>query len=169
MAAPRTWRAEPHEAENVAGLMVGFRDYLGDSWPSDNAFLAGVERLMEDVDTEFILGAVHDDGPPAGVAQLRYRFGLWRAGVDCLLEDLFVDPAARGSGLGRALVTATLDRARERGARRVELDCNEANEPAQALYASFGFSATATRRYGGARDLYLQLRLDEGGGIGNAA
>jgi GNAT superfamily N-acetyltransferase len=159
---PRTWKAEPHEAETVAALMIGFRDYLGESWPSDNAFLAGVERLLDDVNTDYLLGAVDDDSPAAGVAQLRYRFGLWRAGTDCLLEDLFVHERARGSGLGRALVQATLDRARERGARRVELDCNEANAPAQALYASFGFSAT-THRYDGARDLYLQVHLDDGG------
>jgi GNAT superfamily N-acetyltransferase len=162
--APRTWRAEPHDAHDVARLMIGFRNYLNESWPSDNAFLAGVERLIEAPDTDYLLGAVDDDSPPAGVAQLRYRFGLWRAGVDCLLEDLFVEDAARGSGLGRALVAATIDRARERDARRIELDCNEANVPAQALYASFGFASSSEKRYDGARNLLLRVHLDEGGG-----
>ncbi len=161
--APRVWRAEPHEAEVVAGLMIGFRNYLSEDWPSDNAFLAGVECLLDDINTDFLLGAVADDAPAAGVVQLRYRFGIWRAGTDCLLEDLFVHADARGSGLGRALVQATLDRALVRGARRVELDCNEANEAGQALYGSFGFSSTVAGRYGGARDLYLQLRLDNSG------
>jgi GNAT superfamily N-acetyltransferase len=161
--AVRVWRAEPHEAEVVADLMIGFRNYLNEDWPSDNAFLAGVERLLDDIDTDFLLGAVSDDAPASGIVQLRYRFGLWRAGIDCLLEDLFVQADARGSGLGRALVSATLDRARVRGVRRIELDCNEANDAAQALYASFGFSSIVTGRYGGARDLYLQLRLDDGG------
>ena len=152
------WVAGPHEAEVVTGLMVGFRDHLGYDWPSENAFLAGVERLLDDVQTDFLLGAKDEDSPPEGVCQLRYRHGLWRAGTDCLLEDLFVEEGALGSGLGRALVGAARDRALERGARRIELDCNEANAPALALYASFGFK-TESAVFDGARDLYLSVHL----------
>jgi GNAT superfamily N-acetyltransferase len=154
----RVWVAEPAEAETVARLMLAFRDHLGYDWPSENAFLAGVERLLEERDTEFLLGAPHEDAPPAGVCQLRYRYGLWRAGIDCLLEDLFVEQSARGTGLGRTLVAGAIDAARARGARRMELDTNERNDAALSLYASFGFSAGANP-YGG-RDLYLRLHLD---------
>jgi GNAT superfamily N-acetyltransferase len=150
------WDAEPHEAETVARLMVAFRNHLGRSWPSDNAFLAGIEGLLELPDTEFLLGAPHDDAPPCGVAQLRFRHGLWRAGGDCLLEDLFVTAQARWAGLGRALVRASIDRARERGCRRVELDVNEGNGAALHLYGSFGFTIAPP----GERDLYLSLHLD---------
>src|SRR4051812_29657346 len=138
--------------------MTAFRDHLRLTAPSDEEMRAGVERLLGDPDTEFLLGAAGDNAPPAGVAQLRFRFGVWRAGGDCLLEDLYVDESARGAGLGRALVEATLERARARGCRRVELDTNERNDAALRLYGSFGFSATANR-YGG-RDLYLRLHLD---------
>jgi GNAT superfamily N-acetyltransferase len=141
--------------------MVAFRDHLGGGEPTDDEMRAGVERLLGDADTEFLLAAPdeHGDGAPAaGVAQLRFRFGVWRAGGDCLLEDLFVDESARGAGLGRALVATTLERARARGCRRVELDTNERNDAALRLYGSFGFSATANG-YGG-RDLYLRLHLD---------
>ena len=156
---PRVWPAQPHEATAVARLMVAFRDHLGDTEPTDDEMRAGVERLLGDPDTEFLLAAPDGDGAPAaGVAQLRFRYGVWRAGGDCLLEDLYVDQAARGAGLGRALVAATLDRARARGCRRVELDTNERNDAALRLYGSFGFSAT-TGRYDG-RDLYLRLHLD---------
>jgi GNAT superfamily N-acetyltransferase len=159
---PHVWVAEPHEAETVARLMVAFRDHLGRSWPSDNAFLAGVEGQIEQRDTEFLLGAANPDAPPAGVVQLRFRYGLWRAGYDCLLEDLFVERAARSAGLGRALVRAAIDRARERGCRRVELDVNEANAAALHLYASAGFAIPEPGR----RDLYLSLHLDAGGDPG---
>ena len=151
------WRAEPHEAEHVARLMVEFRDHLGVDWPSANAFLAGVERLLEQPDTAFLLAAPHEDAPPSGVAQVRFRHGLWFAAEDCLLEDLFVRDDARGQGVGRALVQATIDLARERGCRRVELDVNDANPPAVALYESLGFSCR-DERYGG-RNLLMRLRL----------
>jgi GNAT superfamily N-acetyltransferase len=157
-STPHVWRARPDQAETVARLLVAFRDHHGGDWPSDNAFLAGVERLIEERDTEFLLGAASAEAAPSGVAQLRFRFGIWRAGHDCLLEDLFVASEARGHGVGRALVAATVDRARERGCRRVELDVNERNETALALYGSFGFSAT-NNPYGG-RDLYMRLHLD---------
>jgi GNAT superfamily N-acetyltransferase len=154
----RVWVAEAAEAEIVARLMVAFRDHLDKDWPSDNAFLAGVERLIEDRNTDFLLGSPHEDAPPAGVCQLRYRFGLWRAGLDCLLEDLYIEPEARGAGLGRALVAGAIDAARARGARRMELDANERNEAAIALNESFGFSST-NNPYGG-RDLYFRLHLE---------
>lgn len=153
----RTWVAEPDEAEVVADLLVAFRDHLGVEWPSANAFLAGVERLVERREAVFVLGAPHDDAPPSGVAQVRFRFGVWWAAEDCLLEDLFVAPPARGSGLGRALVGAVVGLARERGCRRVELDVNEANETALTLYRSAGFDARDDR-YGG-RNLFMRLHL----------
>lgn len=139
MSAPRVWLADPSEAETVARLLVAFRDHMGRDWPSDNAFLAGVERLIEDPSTEYLLGAPDDDSPPAGVCQLRFRWGVWWAATDCLLEDLYVAEHARGSGLGRALVALALDRARERGCRRVELDAERDNAAAVGLYAAMGF------------------------------
>jgi GNAT superfamily N-acetyltransferase len=153
------WRAEPHEAEVVASLIVDFRNHLGVDWPSDNAFLAGAERLMEDRQTAFLLAAPNEDAPPSAVAQVRFRYGLWWAAEDCLLEDLFVREDARNSGVGRALVQGVIDLARERGCRRVELDVNEANAPALKVYESFGFSAQDDRY--GERNLLMRLRLED--------
>jgi len=150
--------AQPRDAEHIARLVAAFRDHLELSGPSDAEVRDGVERLLADPDTEFLLGAPADGAPPAAVAQLRFRYGIWRVGGDCLLEDLFVDASARGGGLGRALLEATIERARARGCRRVELDVNERNEGALALYGSFGFSAIENG-YGG-RDLYMRLHID---------
>ena len=158
MGGPRAWVAAPGEAEVVAGLLIAFRNHLGVDWPSDNAFLAGVEKLIEDPGAEYLLGTADDDSPPAGVAQLRFRYGIWWAATDCLLEDLFVTAGARGTGLGRALVELTVERARARGCRRIELDVNDANDPALALYRSFGFD-NDDPRYGGG-NLFMRLHLE---------
>jgi ribosomal protein S18 acetylase RimI-like enzyme len=155
---PRVRLAQPHETEAVTRLMAAFRDHLRLSAPTDEEMRHGVDRLLRDPETEFLLAEAEAGGPPAGVAQLRFRYGVWRAGGDCLLEDLYVDESARGAGLGHALVAATLDRARARGCRRVELDVNESNEAAQRLYGGFGFSATSNSY--GARDLYMRLHID---------
>src|SRR3954454_15271036 len=153
----RVWVAEPDEAETVARLLVAFRNHLGLDWPSDNAFLAGVERLIETRDAKYLLGAVDAESPAVGVAQLRFRFGIWWAAEDCLLEDLFVLESARGSGLGRALLELAVEQARERGCRRIELDVNDNNDAALALYRSLGFD-NRDDRYGGG-NLFFRKHL----------
>ena len=151
----RIWRASPDEAGEVARLLIGFRDHLGYEEPADASLRASVERLLERDEAEYLLGAPGDGEPAAGVAQLRYRWGIWLTAEDCWLEDLYVEAHTRGTGLGRALVRATLDRARERGCRRVELDVNTENAPALALYRSLGFETGKT----GGQDLLMRRRL----------
>ena len=160
MSAPtqaRAWVAGLDEAEVVAALLVEFRDHMGGDWPSENAFLASVERLLEDRDTEYLLAAPGDDAPPAGVLQLRFRFSVWKAAPDAWVEDVFVRSDARRAGVGDALMTLAADRARARGARRMELDTNEENAAALALYERHGFSPRS--KGGPGRDLFLGRSL----------
>ena len=133
----RTWVAAPEEAADVTRLLVAFRDWYRKPGPSDASLRASVERLIGTAGTEYVLGAAGDD-LPAAVAQVRYRHSVWTGADDCWLEDLYVDAGARGGGMGRAMVEAVLDRARDRGCGRVELDVDDDNAPARALYASLG-------------------------------
>ena len=153
------WKAEPDEAEAVARLLVAFRDYYGRDWPSDNSMLASVERLIETPDTEFLLGSPDEDAPPAAIAQLRFRHSVWMAAPDCWLEDLYVTPAARRRGVGRALVDLALERARAHGCRRVELDVTEDNEAALALYRGAGFDEFP-KSTPPVHDVFISIRLD---------
>jgi ribosomal protein S18 acetylase RimI-like enzyme len=59
-----------------------------------------------------------------------------------VLHDIVVDPAHRGSGIGRMLLDATIAALRERGAPRVVLATAEHNAPAQRLFARAGFRRT---------------------------
>jgi ribosomal protein S18 acetylase RimI-like enzyme len=144
------------DAAALVGLIGEFRDWWAYDGPSDESLARSVPRLLTDGDTDFLLGEP-DGGEPAGFCQLRYRYGLWLESEDCLLEDLFVREAARGSGLGRALVEAAIERARARGCGRVELDTNEGNTAARALYESLGFSSWSETP--GGNNLLYRLRL----------
>jgi ribosomal protein S18 acetylase RimI-like enzyme len=158
MSAARAWRAQPDEAEAVAALLVAFRDHMGSDWPSENAFLASVERLLEDADAEFLLASRDDDSPPSGVLQLRFRFSVWKAAPDAWIEDLFVHADARRCGVGEALLALAIERADDRGAKRIELDTKEDNVAALALYERNGF--TTNSKGGSARDLFLGRPID---------
>ena len=155
------WRASSHEVEVAAGLLVEFRDHLGHSSPSNDSFVASVQRLIGQPDTEFWLASVEPGTAAAAICQLRFRHSVWTAADDCWLEDLFVRPEARRRGLARALVARALQRGCERGCRRVELDTNEDNRAAISLYESLGFSATSK---GPSRSLFLGARLDHPAG-----
>ena len=150
----RVWSAGPEEASVVAGLLAEFRDWMGRSRPTVESLAKSVERLMGDPDTEYLLGSPGEGMAASGVCQLRFRYGVWHAATDCWLEDLFVREDSRAGGLGSALVREAVERAGERGCARVELDVNEANAPALALYERFGFSAS--RKPPGGRDLLMR-------------
>ena len=145
--------ATPEDAAEVARLMIGFRDWWSRTEPPDAAFEAGVPRVLADPNSDFLIAGE----PPAGVCQLRYRYSIWTESVDCWLEDIFVEDEARGSGMGRALMEAAFERARARGCRRMELDVNEANPAAMALYDSLGFSSWSDPP--GGRNLLMRRRL----------
>jgi ribosomal protein S18 acetylase RimI-like enzyme len=87
--------------------------------------------------------AATDDLPPAGTpVGFAQSYPTWSSvslSRTWVLNDLFVSPAARGTGAGRALVQDTCRRAKEAGAVRVSLATAWDNVAAQGLYESEGF------------------------------
>jgi ribosomal protein S18 acetylase RimI-like enzyme len=79
------------------------------------------------------------DGPD-GLAVLRFRSALWSGGLECYLAELYVVPTRRGQGLGRALMEAALETARDRGADTMEIGVDEPDVAARGLYESLGFT-----------------------------
>ena len=110
---------------------------------------------MEGGDGEFLLGFVGEE--PAGFVQLRWRWAVWTRALDGWLEDLFVSERYRRSGMGRALGEAAIERARELGCVRLELDVDADNDAALALYRSLGFSDTPK---GPAGSRLMGIRVD---------
>ena len=133
---PEVRLAENADLEAVATLVGGFRDFWQRSEPTDAQIERGVLRLQSDPDAEFLLAP-----PGRGFALIRFRYVVWTDSEECELEDLFVQPDERGSGLGRALAEAAVERARARGCERMNISANDANGPAIGLYRALGFSA----------------------------
>jgi GNAT superfamily N-acetyltransferase len=148
---PKVRLAGPGDEAKVASLIAGLRDFYGEAEPDDEQIARIVAELLGDRRTEFLLVGE----PAVGVAQLRFRPSLWTGAEDAWLEDLFVIEGARRGGAGRALVQGCVDRARARGCKRIQLDANERNGAALALYESLGFSSSTSERFDGGRNLYL--------------
>lgn len=74
----------------------------------------------------------------AGIALWFVTFSTWRGRHGIWLEDLFVDPAHRGLGLGRGMLTELADECRRRDYARLEWSVLDWNEPAHEFYRSLG-------------------------------
>ena len=91
------------------------------------------KRLHDPAEPMHLLGAYHG-GRLIGIAQYIFHRSCWTIGDYCYLQDLFVAPDVRGSGAGRALITAVEREAREAGASRLHWLTKENNHSARALY-----------------------------------
>jgi GNAT superfamily N-acetyltransferase len=78
------------------------------------------------------------DGEVVGFALWFLNFSTWTGKHGIYLEDLFVRPSARGTGLGKALLTTLIEIARERGYGRVEWSVLDWNTSAIEFYRNLG-------------------------------
>jgi GNAT superfamily N-acetyltransferase len=93
-------------------------------------------RLMDAASPMKARVALVDD-VPRGFAIHLHHPSTWVPGNDCYLEDLFVAKAARGLGLGRALIDDLRALAKARGWHRLYWHTDEGNARARALYDSY--------------------------------
>jgi ribosomal protein S18 acetylase RimI-like enzyme len=135
MSDARVRRAESADADDVGRLMHDFNTEYDDETPGPEKIAARVRELLAGGDTTILLAG---DGPD-GLAVLRFRLAITTPGLECYLAELYVVPARRGQGLGRALMNAAIEEARERGADYMDLGTSEDDVAARALYESLGF------------------------------
>jgi GNAT superfamily N-acetyltransferase len=103
-------------------------------------------RFVAPSENGMLLGAWRD-GELLGYACLYWHFTSLAPAETVLMNDLYVDPAARGQGVGRALIEASAGVASERGAHHLEWATAPDNETAQRLYDSTGAARSAWIEY----------------------
>ena len=101
---------------------------------SDEVTAATFGRLTGGLDG--MAGFVAEDpgGGLVGLAHLVFHPSTWSDAPYCYLEDLFVSPAARGTGVSRELLDAVFAEAGRRGAARTYWETQEYNGAARSLY-----------------------------------
>jgi GNAT superfamily N-acetyltransferase len=103
-------------------------------------------RFLAPSEVGLLLGA-RRDGRLVGYACLYWHFSSTQAQETVLMNDLFVAPELRGGGVGRALIEASREVARERGAAELEWQTAPDNHTAQRLYDSTGASRSTWITY----------------------
>ena len=114
--------------------------------------LAEYERLLHEVEvTEADLrrdlfgenprcycDIAENDGQPVGFALWFYNYSTFRGQAGIYLEDLFVEPGARGAGAGKALLSRLAQRCVDADLGRLEWSVLNWNAPSIAFYDSLG-------------------------------
>ncbi len=122
------------DADQIARMLRDFNAEFGEPAP-ERAWLADrVAELITAGSTAVLL--LEEDH---GLALMRFRPSLWEAADECYLAELYVRPAVRGRGLGRALLLAAMRHARQRGATYMDLTTTNQDKAAMSLYESLGF------------------------------
>ncbi len=91
--------------------------------------------------------AAEPDAQGEIIAALTLVFFRTPAGRHAWIEDVVVDEAHRGRGIGEALTQAALQRAAELGAQHVDLTSRSSREAANRLYQRMGFQRRETNLY----------------------
>lgn len=126
------------DLDDLLGLMRAYCDFY-EVAPADEQLLALSRALIADPGREGLqLIARTADDRAVGFATIYWSWQTLAARRIGVMNDLFVDPAARGSGLAEALIGACAERTRERGGGALSWETALDNHRAQRVYDRVG-------------------------------
>jgi len=133
---PRVRVATAEDAGRAARLMHDFNTEFDEEIDEVEVLQRRYREQLGSGDLSVLIGG---DGPD-GFAQIRLKGQIYSDAPTAYLEELYVYPDKRGKGLGRALLEAAMEVARERGADHIDLGTSEDDTAARGLYESAGFT-----------------------------
>jgi ribosomal protein S18 acetylase RimI-like enzyme len=130
-------RAQVSDVPDAAPLFAAYREFYGEAYDlhASAAFLT--DRLTRD--ESIVLLAREDGGPAVAFAQIYPLFSSTQLTPIWILNDLFVDPDARGTGAVDALLDTAAALAKDAGVTSIELATAHDNLRAQAVYDRSGY------------------------------
>lgn len=129
----------------LAPLFDGYRQFYRQPADPEGARRFLAERLGAGESRIFL--AETEDGWPLGFVQLFPSFSSVSMRRLWILNDLFVAPDARRSGVARALMNRARDLAVETGAKGLILETESHNAPARRLYEGLGWALDGADHY----------------------
>ncbi len=118
---------------------------LGQLWPNlefDLDRMRGVyERGLASGNDDMLVA--EDGGDIVGFGAMAIKNSFWQQARVAYITTLVVDESRRGEGIGKSLVDALTDRAKQSGCRRIELDSGFHREAAHKMYEHIGFGKRA--------------------------
>jgi GNAT superfamily N-acetyltransferase len=129
-------RAGPADLDAAARLFTGYLRFYEKATPEADARVFIGERLAKQ-DSVFYLA--ESQGEALGFTQLYPAFASLSLAPIWILNDLYVEPAARGRGVGEALMDAARTLALSNGAAELMLQTARTNATAQRLYEKLGW------------------------------
>jgi ribosomal protein S18 acetylase RimI-like enzyme len=134
-------RATAEDAPAIGRMLHDFNSEFDEPTPGPDALAERVRELQARRNFVVLLAGTGPDG----LAILRFRPSIWSTSLECYVAELYVRPARRRQGLGRALMVEALALARAKGADYIDLGTSEDDVAARALYESLGFSNRESR------------------------
>jgi GNAT superfamily N-acetyltransferase len=125
-------KAEARDEARWRDLWAGYVSFYRGSVPEEATAFTWSRILDAGSAIECLVG--ERDGVVQGICNYLFHDSTWSTQPICYLQDLYVDPAARGGGLAKKLILACEDDAKARGAFRLYWQTQEYNAPARSLY-----------------------------------
>lgn len=130
------------DRDEVITLVRGLLIELGGN-PASAQALYGVFRSLVSGGGFIVLAEV--DGVPRAVCTASYTTALRTAGRYCILQEMFVEPESRGSGVGQAVIEFALEHAADNGCQVVELGTPRRGDRQIEFYQRAGFENVGAR------------------------
>ena len=114
-------------------LWTGYLEFYEAS-VSEEVYRTTFARLLGDDDQDYHGLVAEQDGKPIGITHYLFHRHCWRVENVVYLQDLYVDPEARGTGAGRALIEAVYAAGDAAGCPSVYWTTQDFNATARQLY-----------------------------------
>jgi GNAT superfamily N-acetyltransferase len=125
------------DLDELLPLLRGYCDFYEVS-PSDEALLELARALIADPEHEGVQLVARNDGAGVGFATIYWSWATTIASRIGVMNDLFVTPAARGTGAAGALIRACVEECKQHGAALLTWQTAPDNERAQRVYDRIG-------------------------------